>query len=57
MSDVENRAGLQGHPGKSTIAKLSWQNVGVSSKSLVKDVKSTPIISNVDGIAMAGKVL
>lgn len=54
MSDIENEAALPGLHSSSTVTKLSWKNVGVSSINRVKDVKSTPIISNVDGVAKAG---
>lgn len=55
MSDLENGAGLPGPHSNSTVTKLSWKSISVSSSSRAKDVKPTPIISNVDGIAMAGR--
>ncbi|KAI4194425.1 MAG: hypothetical protein LQ346_003697 [Caloplaca aetnensis] len=57
MSDIENEAALPGLHSSSTVTKLSWKNVGVSSINRVKDVKSTPIISNVDGVAKAGEIM
>lgn len=56
MSDLENGAGSPSLHSNSTVTKLSWKSIGVSSSSRAKNVKSTPIISNVDGIAMAGRV-
>ncbi len=54
VSDIENEAASPGLHSSSIVTKLSWKNVGVSSFNRVKDVKPTPIISNVDGIAKAG---
>ncbi|KAL8664275.1 MAG: hypothetical protein Q9202_003225 [Teloschistes flavicans] len=58
QGDVEKYAGaIQGSSNNVVIDSFTWKDVEVFQKYLARDVKPTPIISGVEGLALAGEVL
>ncbi|KAL8686277.1 MAG: hypothetical protein Q9218_007216 [Villophora microphyllina] len=52
-SDVEKSAGSKKHPNNIAISSLTWRDVEVFRSYKTRDVKPMPIISRVDGLALA----
>lgn len=58
QGDVEKYAGvIQGSSNNVVIDSFTWKDVEVFQKYLARDVKPTPIISGVEGLALAGKLM
>lgn len=55
--DVEKYAGVKERSTNVGIDSFTWKDVEVFRKSLTRDVKPTPIISGVQGLALAGKLM
>lgn len=55
VPDLEKAVRVDNHLQNSTAQSFSWEGVQVFPGSRTKDHKPAPIITNVDGIAMAGR--
>ncbi|KAL8627460.1 hypothetical protein Q9189_006837 [Teloschistes chrysophthalmus] len=55
--DVEKYAGVKERSNNVGIDSFTWKDVEVFQKSLTRDVKPTPIISGIQGLALAGEVM
>lgn len=56
--DVERDVGEDPHLANHTVHSLAWEGINVSiHHRFLSDLQPKPIISNVDGVANAGKSL
>lgn len=55
--DLEKHDGEEAHLANNTVSSLAWKDTSVELVWFSSDRKPKPLITDVDGIAMAGKYL